>query len=501
MPKEGALLALDAGSGGGRCLIVDTAGTQLATAYEPWQFRTPAGVPMGAEFDPEEFWKILCAMTRRAMREAGVGPDEILGLGCTSLRDGVVFLDAGGREVYAGSNRDARGIALGGEMQKKWGELMTPLTGRTPLGLDAAAHLLWYKRSRPEEFGRIRHLLMVSDWMVYRLTGEFTSDPSNASSSQLFDVNTGKWSAKIAAALEVPETIFPKVLFPGEVAGRLAPKAAEELGLAAGLPVSAGAGDSQAGCLGSGAVEEGQTTVIAGTTIPVQMTLARPVHDPSRRIWVGAHAVPGRWSLEANGGPAGTVYAWVREDIYPDLGPADAEAYGRINEAAAAESPGQVFAFLGPQVCDFSKLSFPPMTALLAPTMGPGVPFTRPGLARAVLENIAFATRGNVLRCEEVSGLASTDVFVCGGLSRGRPFVQILADVLERPVKVPVVRETTALGAAMAAAVAAGVYPDIFTAAAAMARTEDTVEPSPETAKKYKGIVRRWESLRAALPK
>lgn len=501
MPARGVLLALDAGSGGGRCLVVDTSGSQLAAAYEPWEFHTPPGLPTGAEFDPAEVWGVFRSVTRRAMDLAGIAPEDVLGIGCTSLRDGVVFLDGGGREIYAGTNRDARSIALGGEMQKKWGESMTPLTGRTPLGLDAAAHLLWYRRSRADEYAAIRHVLMVSDWLVYRLTGEITSDPSNASSSQLFDVNVRRWSPEIAAALELPDTIFPPVLFPGEVAGRLTPAAAADLGLVPGIPVSVGMGDSQAGCLGSGAVEEGQTTIIAGTTIPVQMTLARPVHDPNRRIWLGAHAVDGRWSLEANGGAAGTVYAWVCRDIYPEFSPDDPQAYDRINQAAAAEPPGQVFAFLGPQVCDFSKLSFPPMAAIVAPTMGLGVPFTRPRLARAVLENIAFATRGNLLQCEEVAGIIATDVLVCGGLSRGRPFVQILADVLERPVKVPVVRETTALGAAMTAAVAAGVYPDVHAAVVGMARTEHTIGPEPEAARKYRGIVRRWESLRAALPR
>lgn len=501
MLAKRALLALDAGSGGGRCLIVDPAGNQLAAAYRPWEFRTPPGLPTGAEFDPEEFWTTLCSVAREAIDQAGLGPDDVLGIGCTSLRDGVVFLDGDGREIYAGSNRDARSIALGGEMQKKWGELMTPRTGRTPLGLDAAAHLLWYQRVRAEEFARISHILMVSDWLVYRLTGECTADPSNSSSSQLFDVNAGRWSPEIADALGLPWSIFPPVRSPGEIAGHLTAAAANGLGLSQGVPVSVGVGDSQAGCLGSGAVEEGQTTVIAGTTIPVQMTLARPVHDSSRRIWVGAHAVPGRWSLEANGGSAGTVYAWVCRDIYPEFGPDDPAGYEHINEAAAAEPPGQVFAYLGPQVSDFSKLSFPPMAAFLAPTMGLGVPFTRPRMARAVLENIAFATRGNVLQCEEVAGLVSTDLFVCGGLSRSRPFVQILADVLERPVKVPVVHETTALGATMAAAVATGVYPDLFASAAGMARVEATIEPDPETARKYRGIIRRWENLRAALPR
>lgn len=501
MANQGVFLSLDAGSGGGRCLIVDARGTQLASSYRAWQFHAPPGVPMGAEFDPGEVFGTLCRVAHEAMETAGVLPDEVLGIGCTSFRDGVVFLDDHGREIYAGTNRDARALIFASEMQRKWGELITPIAGRTPLGLDAAAHLIWYKRQRPDEFARIRHLLMVSDWIVWKLTREYTADPSNSSSSLLFDVNKCCWSDSIAEALGVSLSILPKVKYPGELAGYVTEKAAKELGVTAGTPVSVGIGDSQAGCLGCGAIEEGETTVVAGTTIPVQMALAKPLYDPARRIWTGAHGVRGRWVLEANGGPAGTVYSWVRRNIYPDISVDEFSAYHHINELAAKEKPGQVFAFLGPQVCDLSKLSFPPMIAVLAPTMGGDIPVTRSGIARAALENIAFTTKANILQCEAVSKMQSKDIYVCGGLSRSRLFVQILADALERSVKVPSIRETTALGAAMAAATAAGIYPDILVAAREMSKTEYVAEPVSDSVKKYRVILRRWEALRTALPR
>jgi autoinducer 2 (AI-2) kinase len=496
MQKDQVLLSLDAGGGGGRCLIVDAHGNQLAAAYQEWQFHEVPGVPMGTEFDPSEVWSVFAKVAREAVVKAGVSPEQVAGIGCTSIRDGVVFVGADGQPVYAGTNRDARCIALGAEVQRKWGDWMPGVTGRVPLGLDAATHLLWYKRFRPQEFTAITRVMMVSDWMVYKLTGEYSADPSNASSSQLFDVNTCTWSTKIAEALEAKPDIFPTVLFPGEVAGRLSAAAAADLGLQSGIPVSAGVGDSQAGCLGCGAIRDGETTVIAGTTIPVQTVVDTPVHDTTRHTWLGTHALPNRWVVESNGGMAGTIYAAVKAEMFPPE-----TSYTELEKLMEAEVPGQVMAFMGTQVADMSKLAFPPMSAIMMPSMMMSAPLTRVRLARAVLENIAYAVKGNIEQNEQVCGAPSTAIFVCGGLSRSRLFAQILADVCEREVSVPSIRETTGLGACIAAAVAAGVYTSVPEAVKVMTHTEFTASPQADSVKRYKPVVRKWQTIAGNLAK
>lgn len=525
--QDGLLLVLDAGSGGGRCLVVDTAGKEVAFAYRPWTMKVPPENSMGSVFDPEEWWGALVDAAREALAKAGTrgvgggaaGPTggtgepasgagrRILAVSTTSLRDGVVFLDGDGREVYCGTNRDGRAIGLGFEIAQSVGERQWHITGRWPLGLDAAARLLWFKREAPEVLARVRHVLMVSDWLVYRLSGALSVEPTNASSSGLFDMERGTWSAELAAAHGFDPAILPPVRWPGEVAGRLAPATAATLGLPEGLPVVTGLGDSQSGCLGSGAWEPGDTTIIAGTTAPVLQVAAEPFRDPSHRIWSGAYAAPGRWAVESNAGTAGTVYAWFAENfVRPEetetgdrarqaTGKAGREGMGRnpyavLEEEVAAAPAGQVLAWLGPAVADFSALAFPSEATIKFPALGFFCTPSRGMPARAVLENIAFALRGNVEQLPAKPDL----VRVCGGLSRSRAFLGILASVLGTRVAAPAVREATGAGAAIAAAVGAGAYPDLAGATRAMVDLSEVVEPDPDLVGLYAGVYPNWRA-------
>lgn len=489
------LMVLDAGGGGCRCLIFTPAGAPVASAYLPWSFHAPADVPFGSEFNPDEFWRLLGEVTTRALQEGTVSPRAIQGIGTTSFRDGVVFLDENGVELYGGSNMDARGITCAGDIAARiGGERVKEITGRHPLGLDAAARLLWFRENRPAEYERIRHILMVSDWIVYRLTGTYTSEPSNACSSMLFDIRKGEWSAEIAAALELP-SIFPPCRQGGERAGLLSPAAAEHLGLPAGIPVAVGMGDSQAGVLGCGCTEHGRTAAILGTTMPVQMVVAEPVDDPAGRTWLGNHVLPGRWVLESNGGAAGMALQWYRDHF---ASPGSADPFGDLERVAAAEEPGAAFAFLGPRVADMSSLQFPLYGAIFFPTLGMTPSLTGPRLARAVLENVAYAARGNLEQLEELAGVKVERLYACGGMTRSPLMVRILAAVCGVPVAVPAVREASSLGAAMGAAVAGGLYRSLPEAAAAMARLEEPVLDE-SLARQYRGLYREWQDLNQKL--
>lgn len=489
MSKEGYLLAWDAGSGGMRCLIVDTQGRQLSFSYREGRFVRPQDVPTGLEFDPEETWDTFGQLTREAL--AAVASDEVLALSTTSFRDGVVFLDDSGQVLYAGTNRDARAVAQGFEMAQRHGETICSLTGRWPLGIDGAAHLLWMRKFRPEVYERIARILMVNDWLAYRLCGAHGSEPSNASSSLLFDITEREWSLEVASLLELSPDIFPPLFSPGEVVGGLSQEAAGFLGLPLGTPVVVGLADAQAACLACSAVKDGDTVAIAGTTMPVQMTLAELLLDEKHRTWTGAHALPDLWSLECSAGLAGAAYQWLWQAFGRDE--AVTEPYALLSAEAGRESPGSAMALMGPWIADHSRLEFPSQVGFLAPfPMMLAPPLTRPKMARAILENVAFALCGNLAQLEEVSGRVVESLTVCGGLSKAGLFNRIVADVCQVPVRVPTIREASGLGAAMCAAVGAGIYPDLGTAVERMVDWEEVVEPDPTMRGRYRALYRRW---------
>jgi autoinducer 2 (AI-2) kinase len=489
VPSKPYLLSWDAGSGSYRCLVVDGQGRQVAVTRLQAHSVRDQDVPGSMEFDPQRMWEAFVQLTREAL--ASVAAREIAALSTTSFRDGVVFLDPQGQVVYAGTNRDARAVAQGFEMAQAHGERIYSLSGRWPVGTDAAAHLLWMRKFRPEVYQRIDRVLMVSDWLIYRLCGAFCSEPTNASSSLLFDIRHKEWSTELAELVGLSVSIFPPLLLPGTVAGHLNDGAAEALGLPQGTPVVVGLADSQAACLACGAVRGGEIVAIAGTTMPLQMALEEPLTDQGHRTWTGAHALQGLWSLECSAGLAGLAYEWLWQAF--GGGKPAAEGYATMSTEAESQPPGSAIAFMGPWIADHSRLEFPSRVGFLAPfPMTLDAPLTRPRMARAVLENVAFALQGNLAQLQEISGREVKALSLCGGLTRSRLFTQIVADVCQVPVEVPAIREASGLGAAMCAAVGAGRYDDLEQAAEGMAQGTEMLEPDPAMRTKYRTLYKRW---------
>jgi sugar (pentulose or hexulose) kinase len=491
MPNE-CLVALDAGSGSGRTAIFDLEGRLLGAAAEDWCPTTPNDEPMGAEFDPATLWSTLCRTTRQALDRAGISPSQTVGISVTSQRDGAVFLDVHGRELHCSANRDARGVMHAEEIAQAFGETIYRTTGRWPLGLDPMERLWWFREQRPDTYEQVSCLLMISDWLLYRLTDQLCSEPTNASSSMLFDVVSCSWSSTLADCLRYSSTIYPPCRAPGERLGSLQQAAAAQLGLPAGIPVAVGAADSQAASLACAAFDDGQTTVIAGTTMPVQMVLSRPVLDKDHRLHLGAYVTPGLWVLESNSGLAGVAYRWFCE-TFLGLGKAH---YQRLEKTMAMARPGEVMAVVGPQIADFRELAFPPKSTFVFPFLaGVQQPPSAGSFGRAILENICFAARGNIEQLEQVSGQVVTCLNLCGGLARSTLLAQILAAVCSHQVHVPEVWESSSLGAAMCAAVGAGLYSSLEDAARGMVRWAPITEPDPEAIRTYRGLYRKWRKL------
>lgn len=453
-------------------------------------------VPGSLEFDPQRMWETFVRLTREALAE--LPPGEVAAISTTSFRDGVVFLDSEGETLYAGTNRDARSVAQGFQMAQRHGETIYAATGRWPLGTDGAAHLLWMRQSRPEVYERIDRVLMVSDWLVYKLCGTYCSEPSNASSSLLFDVKERSWSTEVVELLGLSPGILPPLRSPGELAGRLSPEAAESLGLTEDTPVVVGVADTQAACLACGAVRDGQTVAVAGSTMPLQLTLEEPLMDERDRSWTGAHALDGLWSLECGAGLAGIAYEWLWQAF--GEGEPSEDAYALLEAEAGRESPGSVVAFMGTWIADHGRLQFPSRVGFLAPfpmTFEP--PLTRSKMARAILESIAFAVRGNLKQLVEISGREVETLTVCGGLTKSFLFRQMVADVCQLPVRVPAAGEASGLGAAMCAAVGGGLHSDLREAARQMSMGEEVVEPNPTMRTTYRAAYKRWFKMYRSL--
>jgi autoinducer 2 (AI-2) kinase len=283
------------------------------------------------------------------------------------------------------------------------------------------------------------------------------------------------------------------------VVGTVTQRAADDTGLRAGTPVVAGGADTQLALLGIGVAQPGRFTVVGGTFWQHTVVLDEPLIDPEERLRTLCHAVEGRWMMEGIGFYCGLVMRWFR-DAFCGLEAQEAarrgvDVYDVLEERAAALPPGAhgVFGI-------FSNL----MQASRWVHASPGfVGFDvahpeRAGVTecfRAIEESAAYVSRGHRDIVEAVAGIAVDRLVLTGGAAKGRLWPQMIADALGAPVDIPVVKESTALGAAICAGVGAGLFADAAGTAARLTALERTCEPDAHAAERYAGLYAQWREL------
>jgi xylulokinase len=421
---------LDAGTSGGRCLVVDERGHRVAHAARAWSYVTDdTGFPT---LDPAGVLRALEDACAEAL--AACDAREVRAVGVTSQRTGIVLLDAEGHELYVGPNADGRAIAEGIAMERAHGDLAYRVAGRLPAMLYLPARLAWFRKHRGAEPARA---LSLADWIVWKLTGRAVTEPTHAAEMLCFDVARGEWSDELCAALGVPRALLPEVLPAGETAGEA------RAWFAPGTNVVAAGADTQCAALALGALDPGEAVVVAGTTMLCEQVRADAVTDASRRTWTSPHALGARFVSEAHCGEAGAAVEWSARTLGFGV---DAFA-----AAAATAPPGAGgVRFVDPfpsNVADFplvrtGALMFP--APLLALGRAPA------DVARAVFEGIAFGARAGLDVLRDVNG-PQRSVAVAGGVARAEPFARALAGARGDAVRVATEPESSALGAAVTA--------------------------------------------------
>ncbi|MBW2419650.1 MAG: class II aldolase/adducin family protein [Deltaproteobacteria bacterium] len=491
------LMGLDVGGGSGRSLLVDIDTGAASSASRPWRFATAPGTAgLGADLDLDLIWSCLAEASREVLARANASASEVKGVAATSLRLGSVVLDREGAPLLAVPNRDARAAEPGLLMAMNHGDRIYSRMGRWPYPVFSAARLQWLAENDPTRMQRASHFLSISDWVTYKLCGAPVAEPSQAGESLLFDLTSREWAWDWIEELGLSRELFPAVQECGSQAGPLASGAAADLGLSPGTPVGVGGADTQCGLLGVAAVDPGDVAIIAGTTAPVQVVVPEPVIDPAQRLWSGHHVVPGRWILESNAGPVGELLEWLGRLLFPEA----PEPVVRFLAEASLSTPGArgLLSTTGARVMNAKDMNLAMGALSLSHLTSDLDPAPRRHLLRAVVEGMACALRANLEQLRDAAGLPLGGMRLGGGLSRSGSFSQILADVLDAPIEVDASHQASALGAAMCAGVAAGIYPDLPTASRSLVELDKRVTPVPENAALSQTVYESWSQLHAA---
>lgn len=497
-------MAIDAGTGSCRAVVFDAAGRQVALSQCEWSHPPDDGIPGSAVFDTAANWPLICGCVRESLQRAGLRGEDVAAVSTTSMREGMVLYDREGRELWACPNVDGRAGAEAEELvASSEAERIYERAGDW-VAITAPPRLRWIARHRPELFARVGGLGMLSDWILYRLSGRQVTDPTIGASSAMFDLSRRTWSPEILEICGIDPSVVPEVLEPGTIAGAVTAQAAAETGLAAGTPVVVGGADTQLALVGIGVTDPGAVTVVGGTFWQTTALLDRALVDPRRRLRTLCHAAPDRWMIEGISFLSGLTMRWFR-DGFCQAEVADARArgidpYAAMEELAAQAPPGS-----GGVVGVFSNVMEARRWVHAAPAFV-GFDITDPARSgkkeciRAIEESAAYVVRGHADIIGELTGGRPEEIVFTGGAAQGRLWPQILADVLGVRVRVPVVRESTALGAALLAGAAVGLHDDAASAARAIARFEEPVEPDPERVAAYDELYHAWQGIyRASL--
>ncbi len=494
------VMAIDAGTGSGRAIVYGTDGSIAGLAQEEWSHPAAPGVPSGLDFDTAANGPLIDRVIAGALAKAGISASDLKAVSTTSMREGIVLYDAEGTPLWACPNVDARAQAEAQELTDAGiADRVFAIAGDW-VSITSPARLLWIRKHRPEVAERARHLGLISDWLATRLTGEYFTEPSAGSSTALFDVANRCWSEELLGLIGIDASIFPPVVEAGTVIGHVTPEAAARSGLAAGTPVVAGGGDTQLALVGLGR-KAGDATLVGGSFWQMTMLADTPIFDPARGPRTLCHARAGEWLTEGIGFLTGFSFRWLRDAFFEPLRhPSDpTSSFARMEAMAGALPPGSggVYATLA---------NIMQSDGWIHPAPGfTGFDFNRPeigigAMARSVMEAGAFVADLHLKTLESLSGRRFDRVQFTGGSSQGTLWPQIVADVIGRPLDIPVVKETTALGCAMLAAVGGGVFPGLDAAVAAMASPiERTVEPDPAVTERYAEIEARWSTVNRAM--
>ena len=489
--SAGYLLGLDAGGGSGRALLVDVETGPVASARRPWMHpAAPGTFGLGVDLDLDGVWARLADAAREVLARAKVRPEQVLGVAATGMRFACVVLDGEGRALLAASNRDGRATGAALELAARHGTALQARTGHWPSPITALVRLRWLAREHPALFARAAHLLAISDWLAWRLCGAIASEPTQASTTGLFDVSARGWASDLAEDLSLPSALLPALVATGARVGALGDEAARAFGLRAGTPVAAGGADTQCGLLGMAALRPGDAGMVTGTSAPLQLVVDRPLVDAETRSWTECHVVPGRWVLECNAGPLGESLAWTAELLF--AGAVDPVA--RLCAEAARSQPGAagLLATFGTPVSNGRTLALPVASLCFSPLLAADGGDRRRHMARAALEGAAFALRANLEQLAAVSGAPPSSLATGGGLAQSATWLRIVTDIFGRPLGVAPTPESSALGAALCAGVGAGVWPDLDAAAGALLPVLRRVEPDPEHVPLYEHLHPIW---------
>jgi len=473
------VLAVDLGTTALKCALHDLQGNVVAKDTEEYQLITPDA--LSVEMDTETYWRAFSTAVAKVMKVSGIAPADVKALGLSAQGETLIVVDKSGKPLRraivwldnrAQSEADELGELLGHRHAYK-------ITGQVKLVPTwPAAKILWLRRHEPKLFDKVNKFLLLEDYFLHRMTGEYVCEGSLVTSTCYWNFRTKKWWPEMLNTLGITTAQLPRYCESGVPVGKLLPKVAEELGLSQQTVACMGALDQACGAIGVGNIRPGIFSENTGAALAICATVSQPTLDPNNQMPCHYHGVPDLYMLHTFTS-GGIVLRWFRDE-FAQMEKAKAQAngldaYDLMGEEAARVPPGSE-----------GLVMLPHLQGAMAPEANPkakGVFFGftlrhgRGHFMRAIMEAVGFIVQRN-LEVIEGLGVPVNEIRALGGGAHSRLWKQIEADITRRPVVTTTNEEAATLGAAILAGKAVGLYASIEEAAKQMVQIKERFEPN-----------------------
>jgi len=478
-----SFLGIDLGTSGAKVLVIDKPGKILAQSYRSYPILTPKLTHN--EQEPSAWWNAVVEMLEEV--STGLSLKDVEAISFSGQMHGLVMVNKRGEPLgRAIIWSDQRSTSQCEYINKVVGkEKLYALTGLPTYPGFLGTSLLWVKDNEPEIFKRISKVLLPKDFLKFKLTGEFSTDYSDASSTLLYDIRKREWSEEILEKTKLPPSILPKILSSTEVCGMISPETAKETGLTPGTLVVAGGGDQTVAALSNGLVEEGKVSCTIGTGGQLLTCLNKPIVD--NRLHTFTHCLPDKWLLMGATLSAGLSLRWFKENIL-----ATEEDFSKLQEEASKVPPGSDgLIFLPYLVGERSPHMDPSAKGVF---FGLTLSHTKAHLIRAIMEGVVFALRQSLDIFAE-KGIKIECIIASGGGAKSPLWRQIQADIFKKEIVTTPIEEQAAYGAALLAKWGRGAVGNVEELIPSLDEYKNKTYPEEKNARYYEKIYSIYREL------
>ena len=480
-------IGIDLGTSSVKLLLMDSQGKIHKIVSGEYALSFPK--PGWSEQSPEDW----LTQTIRCVKELTEDCDrsQVAGIGVGGQMHGLVVLDENDEVIRPAilwnDGRTGKETAYLNEVVGK--KRLSELTANIAFAGFTAPKLLWMRENEPENFARIKKIMLPKDYIAYKLSGVHCTDVSDASGMLLFDVEHKCWSKEMLDICGVREDQMAKIFESYEAVGTLTREMAALLGLPETVKIAAGAGDNAAAAVGTGTVGDGRCNISVGTSGTIFISSDKFGVDQHNALHAFAHA-DGHYHLMGCMLSAASCDKWWVEGI---LGTRD---YNTEEGVIPDDRLGRNHVYFLPYLMgERSPHNDPEARGTF---IGMTMDTTRADMTQAVMEGVAFGMRDSL----EVARSLGIDVKrskICGGGAKSALWRRMFADILNMELDIIESQEGPGLGGAMLAAVACGEYKSVEEIAEKLVRVVDTVKPDPEIAARYEEQYKKFRAIYPAL--